>query len=307
MNSHKNPALSPYNSDVLASEYTQFRPATTKKERKVSISKEPLQCSPLRDKLGNYWVDSDSSEDEGMADYKTGGYYAVHVGEVLRSSSNRQYIIVQKLGWGHFSTVWLAKDLQYDSWVAIKVQKSAPHYIEAAYDEVGILEQVSSFWKKKIWIDSIKKYYKDDPLLTERIVKGIDGQTKVKGNLDESYCVQLLDGFIHPGANGNHYIMVFEIMGVNLLEIIKRYDYKGIPIPLVRVMAKQCLMGLDYLHRVCNLIHTDLKPENIILELKPDEIREIKDKQMLSDSKVYKNPSLLEKIQKFNVLNIKRK
>ena len=66
-------------------------------------------------------------------------------------------------------------------------------------------------------------------------------------------------------------------------------------------------MGLDYLHRVCNLIHTDLKPENIILELKPDEIREIKDKQMLSDSKVYKNPSLLEKIQKFNVLNIKRK
>jgi serine/threonine-protein kinase SRPK3 len=33
--------------------------------------------------------------------------------------------------------------------------------------------------------------------------------------------------------------MVFEIMGVNLLEIIKRYDYKGVPIPLVRKIAKQ--------------------------------------------------------------------
>ena len=70
--------------------------------------------------------------------------------------------------------------------------------------------------------------------------------------------------------------MVFEIMGVNLLEIIKRYNYKGIPLPLVRIMTKQFLMGLDYLHRVCHLIHTDLKPENVILQLRPDEISEIK-------------------------------
>ena len=54
--------------------------------------------------------------------------------------------------------------------------------------------------------------------------------------------------------------MVFEILGVNLLEVIKRYNYKGAPLPLVRIMAKQCLMGLDYLHRVCKIIHTDLKP-----------------------------------------------
>jgi len=45
----------------------------------------------------------------------------------------------------------------------MKIQKSASHYIEAAYDEVGILSEVSSFWKKQIWKDSIKKYYKDDP------------------------------------------------------------------------------------------------------------------------------------------------
>lgn len=35
--------------------------------------------------------------------------------------------------------------------------------------------------------------------------------------------------------------------------------------PLVRVIAKQCLIGLDYLHRICEVIHTDLKPENIVL------------------------------------------
>lgn len=32
--------------------------------------------------------------------------------------------------------------------------------------------------------------------------------------------------------------MVFEILGVNLLEIIKRYDYNGIPLPICRKMAK---------------------------------------------------------------------
>jgi len=43
---------------------------------------------------------------------------------------------------------------------------------------------------------------------------------------------------MHHGANGYHFIMVFEILGVNLLEIMKRYEYRGIPIPLVRRIAK---------------------------------------------------------------------
>ena len=40
-------------------------------------------------------------------------------------------------------------------------------------------------------------------------------------------------------------------------------------------MAKQCLIGLDYLHRMCNIIHTDLKPENVLVCLTPEEIKEI--------------------------------
>jgi serine/threonine-protein kinase SRPK3 len=40
-------------------------------------------------------------------------------------------------------------------------------------------------------------------------------------------------------------------------------------------MAKQCLIGLDYLHRICKVIHTDLKPENVNLCLHEDEVKEI--------------------------------
>ena len=63
----------------------------------------------------------------------------MHVGEVMIN----RYVIVQKLGWGHFSTVWLARDMKFNTYVALKVQKSASHYQEAAYDEVEILDVVA--------------------------------------------------------------------------------------------------------------------------------------------------------------------
>jgi len=77
--------------------------------------------------------------------------------------------------------------------------------------------------------------------------------------------------------------MVFEILGVNLLEIMKRYEYRGIPIPIVRRMAKQVLISLDYLHRYCRIIHTDLKPENVIVSLTKDELMEINDRGTLGN------------------------
>jgi serine/threonine-protein kinase SRPK3 len=74
---------------------------------------------------------------------------------------------------------------------------------------------------------------------------------------------------------------------VNLLEIMKRYDYKGIPLPLVRRIAKQVLLGLDYLHRVCKIIHTDLKPENVNLCLTDKEVQEIAERGQLTTTKMY--------------------
>lgn len=198
-----------------------------------------LDFTPLQDLIPDSFFDQqDSSEDEGMPDYKIGGYHPVHVGELLLD----RYVIIQKLGWGHFSTVWLTKDLKHNSYVAIKVQKSAQHYLEAAYDEVEILNKVSTNWQSESWQAAISKYYKDDPELRRSLEKhGHTGMT--------SHCVQLLNSFIHQGPNGKHFVMVFEILGVNFLEIIKRYDYKGVPIPLVRKLARQCLIGLDYMHR----------------------------------------------------------
>lgn len=126
---------------------------------------------------------------------------------------------------------------------------------------------------KPEWLNSLKEYYAKEP---ERL-KSITGQ--------DSYSVQLLNCFLHNGPHGKHFVMVFEILGVNLLEVIKRYNYKGVPLPLCRILARQLLLGLDYLHRVCQVIHTDLKPENVSLSLSEKEVLDIASKGQLTTHK----------------------
>lgn len=99
----------------------------------------------------------------------------------------------------------------------MKVQKSSQHYVEAAYDEVEILQELEKHNFDPEWEKSLKEYWKENP---EKLKKGVDR--------DHSQLVQLLNSFIHHGPNGKHFCMIFEIMGVTLLEIIKRYNYKGV-------------------------------------------------------------------------------
>lgn len=86
---------------------------------------------------------SDSSDDdndvEEIEDYHVDGYHAAHVGEIIDS----KYILLKKLGWGHFSTVWLVFKLSDKQLYALKIQKSAEKYIESAFEEEEILYDVA--------------------------------------------------------------------------------------------------------------------------------------------------------------------
>ena len=234
------------------------------------VAPEDSHAYPNIGKVGvladEYIEEEGYSEDEGIDDYKKGGYHPVYVGEVL----NGRYVILQKLGWGHFSTVWLARDVKYETYIAIKVQKSAPHYLEAAFDEVEILQKAVKHANDEKWFEELKRFYKGK---------------KLKFNRDDCHVVQLLNAFIYTGDYGRHFCMVFEILGVNLLEIIKRYDYKGIPLRICRKIGKQCLLGLHYLHKHCGIIHTDLKPENVLVCLDQEDLKRIYDSGQLSKAK----------------------
>ncbi|CAO2648056.1 Nn.00g089780.m01.CDS01 [Neocucurbitaria sp. VM-36] len=172
-----------------------------------------------------------TADEEDSEDYCKGGYHPVQVGEEYKDG---KYTIVRKLGWGHFSTVWLSRDNNTGKHVALKVVRSAAHYTETALDEIKLLKKV---------VDANK----DHP--------------------GRKHVVSLLDSFNHKGPNGVHVCMVFEVLGENLLGLIKRWNHRGIPMPLVKQITKQVLLGLDYLHRECGIIHTDLKPENVLIEI----------------------------------------
>jgi serine/threonine-protein kinase SRPK3 len=204
-----------------------------------------------RDRASGSEDDYSDDGDEGTEGYKEGGYHPVHVGDIF----NFRYVVLQKLGWGHFSTVWMCLDrARVDGspqYVAMKVQKSAPHYREAAFDEIELLNCV-----KKA---SFCKEYK-----AEQYAHGGDRNSETHKNV-----VVLLDHFEHTGPNGRHVCMVFEMLGENLLSVIKKYDYKGIPLDIVKRYTFQICQGLDFLHRHASIIHTDLKPENLLISEPP--------------------------------------
>jgi len=181
---------------------------------------------------------SDDDEQEAPSDYCKGGYHPVKIGDLFHN----RYHVIRKLGWGHFSTVWLCWDLKDKKFVALKVVKSASHYTETALDEIKLLKCVR---------DSDEQ----DPL-RERTV-------------------MLLDDFKISGVNGTHVCMVFEVLGHNLLKFIIRNNYQGMPLQNVKVMMKQVLEGLHYLHTKCQIIHTDIKPENVLVCVDESHIRKI--------------------------------
>ncbi|KAF9269572.1 kinase-like protein [Marasmius fiardii PR-910] len=190
-----------------------------------------------------------SEDEEDWEDYVEGGYHPVKIGETYNDG---RYVVVRKLGWGHFSTVWLAKDTKLNRHVALKVVKSAPRYTETALDEIKLLQRLitSSVPPSK----SSQEQHQVSPALTHP---------------GRSHVISFLDHFRQRGPNGLHVCMVFEVLGENLLGLIKRYQQTGVPVALVKQIAKQVLLGLDYMHRCCGVIHTDLKPENILISI-PD-------------------------------------
>lgn len=93
-------------------------------------------------------------------------------------------------------------------YAALKIVKSARHYKEAAEDEVKLLRAIRD----------------TDPVA-----------------LGRKRAVLLLDDFKHYGPHGTHICMVMEVLGHNLLKLIKSHDYKGVPMGLLRRIIRQCL------------------------------------------------------------------
>ena len=198
-------------------------------QKKQKISTLVLKPTSAVEAITESYSDDD---EEDLKDYRVGGYHPVEVGEVFA----KRYKVLCKLGWGQYSTVWLANDLFSQSLYAIKIQRSSPDYMEAAEYELRIFTRLRSYSKR---------------------VKAANPDAVIN-------VVELHDHFYHTGPNGVHMCFVYERLGGSLLDLIKHYRFKGIPTDLVRPLVVAMLSGLAFLHS-CRIIHTDLKPENVLL------------------------------------------
>jgi len=64
----------------------------------------------------------------------------------------------------------------------------------------------------------------------------------------------------------NHQCLVFEMLSLNLYELLKNTQFGGVSLNLIRKFAKQVLKALAFLAKSdVDIIHCDLKPENILL------------------------------------------
>ncbi|CAG0922958.1 unnamed protein product [Notodromas monacha] len=179
---------------------------------------------------------SDNEEQETPRDYRRGGYHPVQLGDTYCG----RYHVLRKLGWGYFSTVWLAWDMTSRRFVGLKIVKSSENYTDTALDEIKLLR-------------CIRDTDPFDPFRERNVM--------------------LYDDFRMSGVHGTHVCMVFEVLGHNLLKLIVKSDYKGIYLNNVRRIIRQVLEGLEYLHDKCKIIHTDIKPENVLVKVEESEVR----------------------------------
>lgn len=114
---------------------------------------------------------------------------------------------------------------------------------------------------------------KDDRHIALKVIKNKPAyfqqgliEVKILQLLNQSYdlrVVKMSDYFVYR----KHLCIVFELLSVNLYDVIKHNSFRGLPFNMVRSIVDQLTRVLVCL-KLSNVIHCDLKPENILLTTK---------------------------------------
>ncbi|KAI0927771.1 hypothetical protein AcV7_009483 [Taiwanofungus camphoratus] len=156
------------------------------------------------------------------------GYYQIILGEQLDGG---RYQVFSSVGKGMFANVVRARILQGElgeagKEVAIKIVRCQESMYKAGLKEVQILNKLKQA----------------DPD-------------------DKKHIVRLERTFEHRG----HLCLVFESLSMNLRDVVKRFGKDvGLNIKAVRAYAHQLFLAMSLL-RKCNVMHADIKPDNILV------------------------------------------
>ncbi|CAM1507169.1 Fc.00g068100.m01.CDS01 [Cosmosporella sp. VM-42] len=167
--------------------------------------------------------------------YHPGGYHPVNLGDIF----NSRYRVIRKLGYGSYSTVWLAIDEQLQEYVALKIALANT---------------------PQVHIDRELSFY--------QLIK-THGQDR-----GASHLLELKDDFQHQGPNGCHPCFVYNPMGPNIgvmLRICPDFRYgqpweRRFTKDFSKQASRDILLGLTFLHQN-DIVHADIQPGNILVSI----------------------------------------
>ncbi|KAI1644296.1 kinase-like protein [Daldinia loculata] len=95
-------------------------------------------------------------ECEDLENYEPGGFHPVHLGDVY----DRHYRVVHKLGFGGFSTVWLARETITNRWVALKIVAARE---SPTYEDRSVIARNPSIAGSRLFVTVDRQFWIDGP------------------------------------------------------------------------------------------------------------------------------------------------
>ncbi|XP_073443361.1 dual specificity tyrosine-phosphorylation-regulated kinase 3 [Dendrobates tinctorius] len=214
-------------SSTKSSKATHLSPDQALKQYKHQLTSFELQ------EIGNFteivFIGPNAKKRQGVVGGPNNGGYDDDQGGytlVPHDQIAYRYEVLKIIGKGSFGQVAKVYDHKLHQHLALKIVRNEKRFHRQAAEEIRILEH-------------LKKQDKT-------------GSMNV---------IHMLESFTFR----NHICMTFELLSMNLYELIKRNKFQGFSLQLVRKFAHSILQCLEALHRN-KIIHCDLKPENILLK-----------------------------------------